>query len=252
MSKTLTRVVNGISILTPVITLVAYAVDAHLRGKESLDANTAFTSIAIITLVTIPANFILALLPQIATAHGCASRIQGYLLGPSMEDKRILLHSPVQPRGFGHAAPAIVFTDVALRPAAKADICLKTLSFECANKSLNIICGPVGAGKTTLAKAMLGEVMPDDGTVAVSTKRIGYCAQSPWLINACIKTIICGTENDDEIDQEWYRSVIHACGLDEDLMQLDIGDSEAVGSRGVTLSGGQRQRVVSDAYSNKI
>lgn len=223
---------------------MAYAVDAYLRGKESLDANTAFTSIAIITLVTIPANFILALLPQIATAHGCASRTQGYLLGPSMEDKRMLL----QPRVPDQATPAIVFTDVALRPAVKADICLKALSFECARRSLNIICGPVGAGKTTLAKAILGEVIPDDGTVGVSTKRIGYCAQNPWLINASIKAIICGTENEDEIDQEWYTSVIHACGLDDDLRQLDIGDTGAVGSRGVTLSGGQRQRVVRDAY----
>lgn len=215
---------------------MAYAVDAHLRGKESLDASTAFTSIAIITLVTIPANVILALVPQFATAYSCAARIQSYLLAPSRDDKRTLLSA--------QTSPAIVFTDVSLRPAATADICLDKLNFGLAKGSLNVVCGPVGTGKTTLAKAVLGEVPADSGSIAVSTKRMGYCAQTPWLINASVKTTICGTEDEKHIDQEWYSNVLHACGLDEDLEQLSIGDSEAAGSRGVTLSGGQKQRVV--------
>ncbi|CEJ87424.1 hypothetical protein VHEMI04411 [[Torrubiella] hemipterigena] len=231
--------VNGISILTPVVTLVAYAVDAHLRGKESLDASTAFTSIAIITLVTIPANVILALVPQFATAYSCAARIQGYLLAPSKDDKRTLLGSPTSTE----PTPAIVFTDVSLRPAATADICLKKVNISFKKGSLNVVCGLVGTGKTTLAKAILGEVTADSGTIAVSTKRMGYCAQKPWLINASVRTTVCGTEDEKSIDHEWYKTIIHACGLDEDLKQLSIGDSEAAGSRGVTLSGGQKQRV---------
>jgi ABC-type bacteriocin/lantibiotic exporter with double-glycine peptidase domain len=102
----------------------------------------------------------------------------------------------------------------------------------------------MGTGKTTLARAILGDVTPDSGSIFVSTKSIGYCAQKPWLINASIKTIVCGPAGATEVDGEWYKTVIRACGLEEDIEQLSCGDLEAIGSRGTTLSGGQRQRVV--------
>jgi ABC-type transport system involved in cytochrome bd biosynthesis fused ATPase/permease subunit len=107
-----------------------------------------------------------------------------------------------------------------------------------------VFFGPIGAGKTTLARAILGDIAPDSGSIAVSSKHIAYCAQKPWLINSSIKAMVCGLADEKEIDDEWYQTVICACGLDEDIKQLSGADFAAVGSRGVTLSGGQRQRVV--------
>lgn len=241
------------------MTLIVYAVDAHLRGKDSLDPTTIFTSIAIITLVTTPANMVFALFPQFATVYGCATRIQKYVLQPSRDDKRIFLglHSVVSSsNGNVHAhngvdgkppmdkSLAVIIEDVVLRPAVAADICLNRLNVQLVKGSLNVICGAVGTGKTTLARAILGDVIPDSGLISVSTKRIGYCAQKPWLINTGIKTMICGPASETEIDEEWYKTVTRACDLEEDIEQLNGGDWEAVGSRGATLSGGQRQRVV--------
>ena len=241
------------------MTLIFYAVDAHLRGKGSLDPTTAFTSIAIITLVTSPANSLLAMFPQFAGVYASALRIQKYLLEPSRDDNRVLLEPPSSlstSNGNGHVEDisvngilfdkslAVVVEDVVLRPATEADVCLNGLSVQLKKGSLNVICGAVGTGKTTLARAILGDVKSDRGTISVSTKRIGYCAQKPWLINASIKRMVCGLTDDVEIDENWYKTVIHACGLEEDIEQLSGGDSKAVGSRGATLSGGQRQRVV--------
>jgi ATP-binding cassette subfamily C (CFTR/MRP) protein 1 len=259
----LTSTAIGVGILSPTVTLICYAVDAHLRGKGSLDPTTAFTAIATISLVTTPANSLLGAFPVFASIYGCATRIQNYLLKPSRDDRRILLepHSGVSAtNGDGHASGlnnsertikvnlAVLIEDVVLRPASAADICLDGLSVQMRKGSLNVICGAVGTGKTTLARAILGDVTPDSGLVSVSTKRIGYCAQKPWLINASIKTMICGPAGETEADEEWYKTVIHACGLDEDIKQLNDGwESEAVGSRGATLSGGQRQRVVCES-----
>lgn len=173
---------------------------------------------------------------------------------PSREDKRIL----VEPRN-GETTEngadsqdsskktniAISLDNVSLKPAASAKTCLEDINIEIAQGSLNVVCGAVGTGKTTLARAMLGDVPPEKGTITVSTKRIGYCAQKPWLINASIKKIICGPIPDSDIDEEWYNTVVHACGLVEDIEHFNKGDKATVGSRGVTLSGGQRQRVVS-------
>jgi ATP-binding cassette subfamily C (CFTR/MRP) protein 1 len=237
--------------------LIFYAVDAHLRGKDSLDPTKAFTSIAIITLVTSPANYLLAVFPQFGSVYGCASRIQKYLLEPSRDDQRILLEGVSGSQEDGQArensvsgeptmdsSMAVIIDDVVLRPAVAADICLDQVSVQMKKGSLNVICGAVGTGKTTLARAILGDVTPDSGSISISTKRIGYCAQKPWLINASIKTMVCGPASATEIDEAWYKTVIHACGLEEDIEQLSGGDSEAVGSRGANLSGGQRQRVV--------
>lgn len=234
--------------------------DARLRGKDSLDPATAFTSIAIITLVTHPASFLLSFFPQFSSLYGCATRIQKYLLEPSRDDKRVLLSSDFTVSDSTIDADAgttglngnhtidqnlaVIFEDVVLRPAATADICLEGLRVRLKKGSLIAICGAVGTGKTTLARAILGDVTPDSGSISVSTKRIGYCAQKPWLTNASIKTMVCGPASETEVDEEWYRTVIHACGLEEDIEQLSGGDSEALGSRGSTLSGGQKQRVV--------
>ena len=241
------------------MTLILYAADAHLRGKGSLDPSTAFTSIAVITLVTTPANNLLALYPQFASVYASALRIQKYLLEPSREDNRILLdpqskvsnsngdrltsENRLEDTPFDRSL-AVIIEDVVLRPATEADVCLNGISMQLKKGSLNVICGAVGTGKTTLARAILGDVEPDKGSISVSTKRIGYCAQKPWLINTSVRTMVCGLTEDVGIDEDWYETVIRACGLEEDIEQLGGGDSKSVGSRGATLSGGQRQRVV--------
>ena len=222
-----------------------------------MNPTTVFTSIAIITLVTTPVTKLFAAFPYFASLHGCATRIQGYLLEPSRDDQRILLepHPRVpdisingQPGLNGKATTdkslSVVIERVVLRPAPAADICLDGISAQLNKGSLTVICGAVGAGKTTLVRAILGDVTPDSGSISVSTKRIGYCAQKPWLINASIKNIVCGPAGDNDVDGEWYKTVIRACALEEDIEQLNSGDQEDVGSRGATLSGGQRQRVV--------
>ncbi|TGJ82199.1 hypothetical protein E0Z10_g6546 [Xylaria hypoxylon] len=251
--------VNGISILAPVLTLIVYATDAYLRGKEPLDPATAFTSIATVTLVTTPANIILALFPQFATVYGCATRIQNYLLGPYRDDKRVLLERLSCVSGLvgnrhtsgnltSHqstidGSPAVLIEDLVLRPAPGVGICLDRINARLDKGSLNVFYGPIGAGKTTLARAILGDITPDSGSISVSGKHIAYCAQKPWLVNAGIKAMVCGLADEKEIHDEWYRTVICACGLDQDIEQLSGADFAAVGSRGVTLSGGQRQRV---------
>ncbi|KAI0520681.1 P-loop containing nucleoside triphosphate hydrolase protein [Xylaria bambusicola] len=251
--------VNGISILAPVFTLIVYAADTYFRGKKSLDPGTAFTAIATVTLVTTPANIILALFPQFATVYGCASRIQKYLLKPYRDDRRVLLEPMsrdsgvirnqrvawplLNPQSAIGEPPAVIVENLVLRPAPGVSVCLDGVSAQLIRCSLNVFFGPIGAGKTTLARAILGDIAPDSGSIAVSSKRIAYCAQKPWLINASIKAMVCDLTDEKEIDDEWYQIVICACGLDEDIKQLSGADFAAVGSRGVMLSGGQRQRV---------
>jgi hypothetical protein len=80
-------------------------------------------------------------------------------------------------------------------------------------------------------KAVLGELPYQRGTISVVSKSFAYSAQTSWLLNLSIRQIICGPIEDTPIDENWYRTVLHACALGEDL-QLPDGDESVIGSRG--------------------
>ncbi|EDW04066.1 ATP-binding cassette sub-family C member 10 [Drosophila grimshawi] len=106
-----------------------------------------------------------------------------------------------------------------------------------------LICieGPVGGGKSTFLKAIIAELRCLEGEVCVQdlTTGFGYVPQTPWLQRATIRdNIVWGSH----FDEQWYRTVLHACALNDDIRQLG-GDLIGVGENGGTLSGGQRARV---------
>ena len=72
---------------------------------------------------------------------------------------------------------------------------------------------------------------------------MAYCSQTPWLLNTTIQQNITGLTEQSAVDEQWYRSVVTACALDEDISQFPNGDQSVIGSRGFTLSGGQKQRL---------
>lgn len=62
-----------------------------------------------------------------------------------------------------------------------------------------------------MLKAMLGELPCASGSMHVSSKRMSFCSQSPWLLNTTVKRNICGIE-EGNIDMDWYQTVVHALG----------------------------------------
>lgn len=260
-----------LTIFSPAITLILYALQAELRGAKSVDVGIAFTSLAIITMVTSPANTILIMMAHAASAIASFDRIQEYLCIPDQEDLRIncskssagddssdsrfstpdrahnVFPGTARPRR-KHANdddPVVIVNDAIIRPAPTTGPILLNINITIRRGSFVIFSGAVGAGKTTLVKALLGDLPPDSGTIRTAFDSIAYCSQTPWLTNGTIENIIRGVASDNEVDREWYDRVLQACGLDEDLHHLPNGDQTVVGSRGITLSGGQKHRVVS-------
>lgn len=260
-----------LTLFAPAVTLIVYAIQAELRGGQAIDVKTAFTSLAVIGMVTAPANSIIVIMPNFAIFFAGYERIQKYLLSPDREDKRVFSDKRYTNGSHGGAAnsssmpssespsttvtlngddqvdddAAISITDASIRPASTAEPVLKDVNTTFRKGSLIVCSGAVGTGKTTLAKALLGDLPPDSGVIKTAFGSIAYCSQTAWLINGTIKDIIRGPPGDDtELDESWYKRVLHACDLVDDLEQLPDGDETVVGSRGITLSGGQKQRVV--------
>ncbi|XP_017911930.1 PREDICTED: multidrug resistance-associated protein 4-like [Capra hircus] len=116
---------------------------------------------------------------------------------------------------------------------------LQGLSFTVRPGELLAVVGPVGAGKSSLLSAVLGELPPSQGKVSVHG-RIAYVSQQPWLFPGTVKSnILFGKK----YEKEWYEEVIKACALKKDLHLLEEGDLTEIGDRGTPLSEGQKARV---------
>lgn len=55
-------------------------------------------------------------------------------------------------------------------------------------ESLTTIVGTVGSGKSTLLLAILREIVPTSGHLAVRG-RVAYAAQDPWLFEASVSIL---------------------------------------------------------------
>lgn len=113
---------------------------------------------------------------------------------------------------------AVKLDNVSIRPAATADLVLKNISTVWKRRDLVVISGSVGAGKTSFAKALLGELSQDSGVVQTAHRTVAYCAQAAWLVNGTAKEVICGPGHGHRtFDAAWYKRVVHACDLEEDF-----------------------------------
>ncbi|XP_070641619.1 ATP-binding cassette sub-family C member 4-like [Bos indicus] len=116
---------------------------------------------------------------------------------------------------------------------------LKGLSFTVRPGELLTVVGPVGAGKSSLLRALLGELAPSQGKVSVHG-RIAYVSQQPWLFPGTVRSnILFGKK----YEEERYKEVIKACALEEDLQNLKERDLTVTGDGGTPLSEGQKARV---------
>ena len=247
-------------ILSPVLTFITYT-GLALKHDNALDISTAFTSLSLLTLLYKPLAIVIGALPLLASSAACFTRIQAYLNKPSWQERRICPSQSSHSKG-SRILSASSLTSNQLGPLEvsekdrdviavlggkfrykeDADYILDIADWKVQGLSFTLVLGPVGCGKSTALKGLLGELPDFEGSIAVTSREVGFCDQVPWLPNGTFREIVL---EKSELDQIWYNNVISACALDEDLRQWPHGDLSVIGSKGTTLSGGQKQRTVS-------
>ena len=257
------------NITGPALTFTTFTVIAAVRGSGTLLAAPAFTSITVLTLVGTPLITLFQALPLIRSAVGSMTRIQDFINQPAREDPRHqdtlspskshellpladqsdadIPMTTIESKGIAHdnhQENVVVIADASIKWANSRDAVLRNINVKIKRYSLAFIIGPVGCGKSTLIKAILGETQIIDGSISVLHSGIAFCDQSPWLTYGTIRENIMGVTG-SSFDEAWYATVIHACAFEKDLEQLPTGDQSMIGSKGIAISGGQRQRLVS-------
>ncbi|KAM0558381.1 hypothetical protein ACHAPJ_005075 [Fusarium lateritium] len=215
--------------VTPVVVIMSAIY--WTKADEGLSVAEAFTSLSLISLVTQPLVMILVSLMQIAGVVGGCGRIQAFLLLKEHDMEGHSLHDEKDDE-------CVTIEDASFQTEDSTSL-LSNIDLRIRRGTLNMIVGRVGCGKSSLLKALIGEIPPAEGSVQTEDS-LAYCDQIPWLRNTTIRINIIGHS---QLDEKWFSTVIHACALEEDLAQLPQGHETIVGSGGVALSGGQKQRV---------
>ncbi|HXR00324.1 MAG TPA: type I secretion system permease/ATPase, partial [Pseudomonas sp.] len=136
-------------------------------------------------------------------------------------------------------------------PGAKAPV-IRNISFVAPAGSIVGIVGASAAGKSTLARALLGIWPPQHGTVRLDGADIsawdkqklgphlGYLPQDIELFDGSISDNIARFAT---VNPEQVVLAARISGVHEMILQLPNGYDTVIGSEGVNLSGGQRQRI---------
>ncbi|KAK2756862.1 ABC multidrug transporter [Colletotrichum kahawae] len=222
---------------------------------DGFTISQAFTSLAIVALVSTPLANLIGSYPTFVSSVACFGRIQEFLK-PSVSTASIpntASHAASKHRAIEmkemHAQPrsersgfAISLENVAVGVDGKEEPILRDITLSIPRAKYTEVTGVVGCGKSILMKTILGEVSLHGGHIrfAQPNTSVAFCEQSAWLRNVSIKDNIIGQKR---FDDEWYARVVFACDLKQDISRLPKGDDTLVGSGGITLSGGQRQRV---------
>jgi ABC-type multidrug transport system fused ATPase/permease subunit len=131
--------------------------------------------------------------------------------------------------------------------------------------TLVAVTGPVGAGKSALARALLGlypleagQVLLDgcpleDMPVAERAVRIGYLPQDAYLFSGTVReNIMLGSATLRQVQEHApnvmsadpvLTAVVACAALGEDLRTFPAGLETDIGELGIRVSGGQRQRI---------
>ncbi|EUC27117.1 hypothetical protein COCCADRAFT_112530 [Bipolaris zeicola 26-R-13] len=228
-------------LIAPVITLAA--------TSNSVANPNIFSVVALIALLTAPLGLLFQSVAPFMSGLACLDRIQTYLelepLGDWREKEEIRLEkikdSSVSPSENYEYAFRVVKGN--FRWQKDGQLCLRNISLAIKYAALTMIIGPVGSGKSTLCKALLGQLRPLAGQVffgGAGEGKIAYCDQTPFLLNSTIR---------DNVTHflPWnpsrYLEVIEASGLSYHLAALPDGHNTVVGSNGLLLSGGQKQLI---------
>lgn len=248
--------------LTPVIVIISAIF--WTRADEGLSVAAAFTSLSIVTIASNPIMVILVSMMQLFGIIGSFTRLQKFLLSEVRKDPRSLrpksknstdsITTHDQAQLLGNLSEGIEMASVSVREPSNIVIKFKNATFSVGEKkgvlrdismvvrrgTLSMVVGRVGCGKSSLAKAMIGELSLDSGSLESEAEYAAYCDQTPWVLNVTVEENIVGQSGYDE---KWFKAVVRGCGLDEDLAAFANGQQTLVGSGGVALSGGQKQRV---------
>ncbi|KAJ4924429.1 hypothetical protein JOQ06_000669 [Pogonophryne albipinna] len=202
---------------------------------NTIDASTVFVTVSLYGTIKLTVTLFFPLaIEKLSETAVSVHRIEEFLLMEEIERKSCRLSLEEKKDNSVEITKMTCYWDKSLDAPSLRNISITVKSHE-----LLTVIGPVGAGKSSLLSAILGELPHDSGNLKVKGQ-LTYAAQQPWVFPGTVRSnILFGRE----FNHQRYQRVLGACALKRDMELLPDGDLTLIGDRGATLSGGQKARV---------
>ncbi|KAF1798871.1 P-loop containing nucleoside triphosphate hydrolase protein [Mucor lusitanicus] len=221
------------------VSLSTFAVYVSI-SEHPLTSDIAFVAIALFGLLQFP----LTVFPNVITSTIEASvslyRIENYLSSEELDPNAVTREDYRNDPNYTENTPLVEITNGEFKWAAEdAKPVLDNINIKVKKGQVTAVVGRVGAGKSSLISALLGDTVKIGGDVILRGSA-AYVPQQPWVMNASLRdNIVFG----HRWDADFYDRVLEACSLKSDIAILNGGDQTEIGERGINLSGGQKARV---------
>lgn len=203
-----------------------YSIDTHFLSPE-----VAFVAISLLNILRFAVNMAPWMMSEAVKAFVSLKRLNKFLNNDDI-DLDCVSHDLERD-------DTISIKDGTFMWDSEVGECLKNINLTVEEGSLVAIVGQVGAGKSSILSAILGEMIKVKGQVNVKGS-VAYVPQQAWIQNNSVQNNILFSK---PMRSDYYQQVIKACALQPDLEMLPSGDATEIGENGINLSGGQKQRV---------
>ena len=216
---------------------------AYLAVNHEISPGLVIAGSVLLGRALAPIDLIIGSWKGFIAARSQYDRLNDTLDKLHAEPERMALPAPQ-----GHV---LVENLIVCPPGSKTPI-LRGISFGVPAGSVVGIIGPSASGKSTLARALMGVWVPQNGVVRLDGADISnwdkdqlgpYMGYLPQDIELFEGTISENISRFTDVDPEKVVHAAKTAGVHEMILLLPDGYDTVIGSEGVNLSGGQRQRV---------
>ena len=221
--------------------LSAFTTYIFMDENQILRPETAFVVLSYLQILRFPLMMAPIFIGMTIQASASLKRINKFMNNPELDSSAIERNSSTN-MAINIQNGVFKWDSTDKNPA------LENINISIKTGSLTAVVGMVGAGKSSLISACLGDLSTTSGAVSVEGS-VAYVPQQAWIQNATLKDNILFGE---VLNKESYDMTVNSCALSSDLEMLSGGDMTEIGEKGINLSGGQKQRVslARAVYSN--
>lgn len=226
------------------VKVIVVTVAVTLVLDKQMSAGAIFAAFIVTALMLNPFAKLITAYRQFVGARAAWARLKADLVS---DPRDVRLSSPMPRPGGPVTVEGLVYA-----PPGHHQAVIRGISFAMSPGEVVGIAGPSAAGKSTLARLLMGIVRPTAGSIRIDGTNVyqwerssfgaftGYIPQSVSLFDGTVR------ENIARFQDSPIEEVIAAAkraGAHEMIGHLPFGYDTLIGDSGYVLTGGQRQRI---------
>uniref|UniRef100_A0A2K6KRH8 ABC-type glutathione-S-conjugate transporter n=1 Tax=Rhinopithecus bieti TaxID=61621 RepID=A0A2K6KRH8_RHIBE len=199
---------------TFLVALVVFAVHT-LVAENAMDAEKAFVTLTVLNILNKAQAFLPFSIHSLVQARVSFDRLVAFLCLEEVDP------DAVDSSSSGEAGRTLT------KVMSCLPSCVTRINLTVPQGCLLAVVGPVGAGKSSLLSALLGELSKVDGFMSIKGA-VAYVPQEAWVQNTSVVENVCFGQ---ELEPAWLERVLEACALRPDVDSFPEGVHTSIGER---------------------